>query len=49
MTRNGLYGLVGALALIVVILVGYMIYQQQNQPKLEIRLDGDGLQVNGNG
>ena len=49
MTRNGLYGLVGVLALVVVILAGYMIYQQQTQPKLEIRLDGDGLQVNGNG
>jgi hypothetical protein len=49
MTRNGLYALVGLLALIVVGLGGYMLYQQSQEPKLEIKVDSNGIQVNGNG
>ena len=47
--RNGLYTLIGILAVIVVALGGYMLYQQSQQPKLEIKVDSNGLQVNGNG
>ncbi len=49
MSRNGLYALIGMLMLIVVGLVGYMIYQQSQEPSLEIRLDSKGVQVTGNG
>lgn len=49
MSRNGLYALIGILALIVVALGGYMLYQQSRQPLLEIKLDSNGIQVNGNG
>ena len=49
MSRNGLYALIGILALIVVALGGYMFYQQSQQPSLEIKLDANGLKVNGNG
>lgn len=49
MSRNGLYALIGMLLLIVVGLVGYMIYQQSQEPSLEIRLDSNGVQVTGNG
>jgi hypothetical protein len=48
-SRNGLYALVGVLAIIVVALGGYMLYQQSQQPSLEIKVDSNGLQVNGNG
>lgn len=49
MSRNGLYTLVGILAVVVIALGAYLIYQQQQEPSLEIRLDSNGLQVNGNG
>ena len=49
MSRNGLYALIGILALIVVALGGYMLYQQSQQPSLEIKVDSTGIQVNGNG
>ena len=47
--RNGLYALIGILAIVVVALGGYLLYQQSRQPGLEIKLDSNGLQVNGNG
>lgn len=49
MSRNGLYALIGILAIIVVALGGYMFYQQSQQPSLEIKVDSKGIQVNGNG
>jgi hypothetical protein len=49
MTRNGLYGLVGALIALVAVLGAYLIYQEQTNPRLEIKLDGSGIEVNGNG
>jgi hypothetical protein len=49
MSRNGLYVLIGLLAIIVVALGGYMIYQQSQEPSLEIKVDGNGIKVNGNG
>lgn len=48
MTRNGIYSLLGVLALVIVALAAYLVYQQQTQPRLEIRVDGNGIQVNGN-
>ena len=49
MSRNGLYALIGALLIVVIGLVGYMVYQQSREPALEIKLDSNGLQVTGNG
>ena len=49
MSKNGLYALIGLLALIVIALGGYMLYQQSQQPALEIRVDSNGIQVTGNG
>jgi hypothetical protein len=49
MSRSGLYVLIGLLALIVVGLAGYMFYQQSQEPSLEIKVDSNGIQVNGNG
>lgn len=49
MSRNGLYALIGILMVIVIALGGYMFYQQSQQPSLEIKVDSNGIQVNGNG
>jgi hypothetical protein len=49
MSRNGLYGLVGVLLIAVVALGGYLVYQQNQKPGLEITVDKSGIQVNGNG
>ena len=48
-TAGGLYVLIGILALIVIVMGGYMLYQQSQQPSLEIKVDRNGIQVNGNG
>jgi len=48
-SRNGLYLLIAALLLIVAGLVGYLIYQQSQEPHLDIKVDSNGIQVNGNG
>lgn len=49
MSRSGLYTLVGVLAIAVVALGGYLIYDQSQKPKLAITLDQSGIQVQGNG
>ncbi len=49
MSRSGLYTLIGVLVIAVVALGGYLIYDQSQKPKLEIRLDQSGIQVQGNG
>ena len=43
MSRNGLYTLIGVLA------VAVMALGQAQKPKLEIKLDQSGIQVQGNG
>ena len=48
MSRNGLYVLVGVL-LIALIGVGVYAYEQQQKPSLEIKLDNNGLKINGGG
>jgi hypothetical protein len=49
LSRNGAFALAGILAVLVIVLAGYIIYDQSQKPSLEIRVDGNGLQVNGNG
>lgn len=48
MTRNSLYLLIGAL-LVVTLGLGIYIYNEQTKPGLEIRVDQNGLTVDGNG
>ncbi len=48
MSRNSLYLLIGAL-LVVAIGLGIYIYNEQSKPALEIRVDENGLTVDGNG
>jgi hypothetical protein len=49
MSRNGLYALIGLLVIIVIALGGYILYQQSREPSLEIRVDSNGIRVDGNG
>ena len=49
MSRNGLYALIGALLIVAVGLGGYLIYQQSQEPSLEITVDSNGIKVDGNG
>ena len=46
---NPVTKLIALLAIIVIALGGYMLYQQSQQPSLEIKVDSNGIQVNGNG
>ena len=48
MRRNGLYALI---AVLLVAVVGFDIYtyHEQTRPGLEIKVDGNGIKVNGNG
>lgn len=49
MSRNGLYAVIGVLVIVVVSVVGYLVYQQSQQPSLAISVGKDGIQVQGNG
>ena len=49
MSRNGLYAVI---ALLLIVVVGYGIYayqQQQAQPGIEVRVDEQGISIDGNG
>jgi hypothetical protein len=48
-SRNGLYSLIGVLAIGVVVLGGYLLYEQSQRPALEIKVDSSGIEVTGNG
>lgn len=48
MSRNGLYALIAVLAVVIVAL-GIYVYQQETRPGVEIRLDEQGLSIDGNG
>lgn len=48
MSRNGLYAVIGIL-LIALVGVSVYAYQQQQRPALEIKLDNNGLKINGGG
>ena len=49
MTRNGLYAVI---AILLIAVVGFGIYsyqQHQAQPGVEIRMDDQGISIDGNG
>jgi len=48
MQRQQLYLVIGALAVIVVGLVGYLVYEQSRPSGVEIRMDETGISVEQN-
>jgi hypothetical protein len=46
MSRNALYALIAVLV-VVIAGVGIYAYQQSQRPTLEVRIDGNGLKING--
>ena len=48
MTRSSLYFVLAILAVALVGLAGYVVYQQNQQPSLEIKVDGNGIKIDGN-
>lgn len=49
MTRNGLYAVI---AILLIAIVGFAIYtyqQQQARPGIEVRVDEQGISIDGNG
>ncbi|HEY9012066.1 MAG TPA: hypothetical protein VIN06_13705 [Devosia sp.] len=49
MTRNSLYLVIGLLAALVVAFGIYIAWQESQKPRLEIKLDEQGISVHGNG
>ena len=48
MSRNGLYAVI-AILLVAVVGFGIYAYQQQAQPGIEVRIDEQGVSIDGNG
>lgn len=49
MSRNGLYALIAILVVAVAAFAIYTYQQQQAQPSLEVRVDEQGISIDGNG
>lgn len=49
MSRNTLYAVIAVLAVAVAGFAIYYFYQESQQPGLEIKLNDNGISVNGNG
>ena len=49
MSRNSLYAVIAVLAVVVVGFGIYFIYQESQKPALEIKVNEQGISVNGNG
>jgi hypothetical protein len=49
MSRTSLYGVIGVLAALVVAFGVYFLYLETQKPALEIKVDGNGISVQGNG
>lgn len=49
MSRNGLYALIAILVIAVGAFAIYTYQQQQAQPSLEVRVDEQGISIDGNG
>ncbi|MDP1731380.1 MAG: hypothetical protein Q8L54_09430 [Devosia sp.] len=49
MSRSALYLVIWALAVIVVVFGIYLVYQETHKSKLEIRVDGHGISIDGQG
>ena len=49
MSRNALYAVIAVLAVIVVGFGIYYVFQESQKPALEIKVNEQGISVNGNG
>ncbi len=49
MSKNSFYLLIGILAVVVVGVGIYLVYQEQQRPRLEIKVDEQGISIDGNG
>ena len=49
MTRNGLYAVIAILLIAVVGFAVYTYQQQQARPGIEVRVDEQGISIDGNG
>ena len=49
MSRSSLYAVIAILAIAAVGFGGYLLYQETQKPALEIRVDEQGISVDGNG
>ena len=49
MSRKSLYLVIGVLAVVVVAFGIYFVYQETQGPRLEIKVDEQGIIVDGNG
>jgi hypothetical protein len=47
-SRNGLYAVI-VLVVVVAAAIGIYAYRQAQRPSLEVKLDNNGLQINGTG
>jgi hypothetical protein len=48
MNRNGLYAVI-AILLVAIVGFGIYTYQQQTRPGIEVRVDEQGISIDGNG
>lgn len=48
MSRNALYGLIAVLV-VALVAFGIYTYQQQTRPGIEVRVDEQGISIDGNG
>ncbi|MFC3705176.1 hypothetical protein ACFOOL_10455 [Devosia honganensis] len=49
MSRNGLYAVIAILVVAVVVFGIYTYQQQQQRPGIEVRVDEQGISIDGNG
>ncbi|MHA6299847.1 hypothetical protein [Devosia sp. CAU 1758] len=49
MSRNSLYGVIAILLIALVAFGIYTVQQQQSQPGIEVRVDEQGISIDGNG
>jgi hypothetical protein len=49
MSRNSLYALVGILTVAVVAFGAYFLYLESQKPSLEIKVNEQGISIDGNG
>lgn len=49
MSRNSLYGVIAILVIALVAFGAYTLQQQQSRPGIEVRVDEQGISIDGNG
>ena len=49
MSRNGLYAVIAILLIGIAAFAIYTYQQQQSRPGIEVRVDGNGVSIDGNG